>query len=165
MDDLFLKGSSALIEDFEKNLAAEFDMKDLGLMHYFLGLKVWQKDRDIFFDQGRYAIDLLKRFKMQDCRPISMPMITNWKKMDASDDKDVHTTLYRQLIYSLIYLVNTRRDICFVVNTLSQFMVESKRVHWTTARHILRYLRDTIEHGLKYTQWGDVKLCGFTNVD
>jgi len=89
---------------------------------------------------------------MQDCRPIATPMITNWKKIDASGDKEVDPTLYRQLIGSLMYLVNTRPDICFVVNTLRQFMVESKRVHWAATRHILRYVRGTIGYGLKYSR-------------
>ena len=52
MDDLFLTGSSGLIEDCKRNLAIEFDMKDLGLMPYFLGLEVWQKDGEIFLGQG-----------------------------------------------------------------------------------------------------------------
>eukprot|EP00253_Pinus_taeda_P007158 PITA_07158 len=72
-------------------------------------------------------------------------MITNWKKTNASDDKDVDPTLYRQPIGSLMYLVNTRPDICFAVNTLSQFMVKSRRVHWATARHILRYIRGIVK--------------------
>eukprot|EP00253_Pinus_taeda_P031627 PITA_31627 len=75
---------------------------------------------------------------MGDCRPMATPMITNWKKIDASEDKHVDPTLYRQLIGSLMYLVNTRPDICYVVNTLSQFMVEPKRAHWAAAKHVLR---------------------------
>eukprot|EP00253_Pinus_taeda_P016991 PITA_16991 len=75
---------------------------------------------------------------MEDCRPMATPMITNWKKIDASEDKDVDPTLYRQLIRSLMYLANTRPDICYNVNTLSQFMVEPKRAHWAAAKHILR---------------------------
>eukprot|EP00253_Pinus_taeda_P035297 PITA_35297 len=75
---------------------------------------------------------------MQDCRPMATPMITNWKKIDASGDKEVDLTLYKQFIGLLMYLVNTRPNICFVVNTLSQFMVETKRVHWAATTHILR---------------------------
>ena len=126
-------------------------MKDMGLMHYFLGLEVWQKNGEIFLGQGRYATEILKRFRMQDFRPMAMPMITNWKKIDASRDREVDPTLYKQLIGSLVYLVNTRPNICFVVNTLSQFMVEPERVHRAAARQILRYVPGTIRYGLKYT--------------
>ena len=64
VDDLFLTGSSRLIRDCKKNLATEFDMKDLGQMHYFLGLEVWQQKGEIFLGQGRYATEILK--KIQD---------------------------------------------------------------------------------------------------
>eukprot|EP00253_Pinus_taeda_P035834 PITA_35834 len=84
------------------------DMKDLGQMHYFLGLEVWQRKGEIFLGQGRYATEIMKRSRMEDYRPMATPMITNWKKIDASEDKDVDPALYRQLIGSLMYLVNTR---------------------------------------------------------
>lgn len=64
-----------------------------------------------------------------------------------------------------MYLVNTRPDICFTVNTLSQFMVEPKRVHWAAARHILRYVCGTVGFGLKYTREDDIRLCRFTDAD
>ena len=98
-------------------------------MQHFLGLEVWQEEGHIFLGQGKYTVDIFSRFHMGDCRPMSMPMITNWKKLHASDSELVDPTLYRQLIGSLMYLVNTRPDICFAVNTLSQFMVEPGRVH------------------------------------
>eukprot|EP00253_Pinus_taeda_P026937 PITA_26937 len=119
VNDLLLIGSSRLIKDCKKNLETEFDMKDLGQMHYFLGLEVWQQKGEILLGQGRYATKILKRFKMQDCRPMATPMITNCKKIDALEDKDVDPTLYRQLIGSLMYLINTRLDIYYAVNTLS----------------------------------------------
>lgn len=64
VDDLFVTGSSRLIEDCKKNLATKFDMKDFGQMHYFLGLDVWQQKGEIFLGQGRYATEILKRFRM-----------------------------------------------------------------------------------------------------
>ena len=76
VDDLFLTGSSRLIGDCKKNLVVEFDLKDLGQMHYFLGLEVWQQKGEIFLGQGRYATEILKRFRMEDCRPMATPMIT-----------------------------------------------------------------------------------------
>jgi hypothetical protein len=87
---------------------------------------------------------------MEDCRPMTTPMITNWKKLHASESQLVDSTLYRQLIGSLMYLVNTRLDICFVVNTLSQFMVDPRRVHWVAEKHVLRYLCGTMDYGLDY---------------
>eukprot|EP00253_Pinus_taeda_P032096 PITA_32096 len=74
---------------------------------------------------------------MEDCRPMATPMITNWKKIDASEDKDVNPTLYRQLIGSLMYLVNTKPNICYSVIILNQFMVELKRAHWAKTKHVL----------------------------
>jgi hypothetical protein len=66
---------------------------------------------------------------MTDCRPMSTSLVTNWRKIDASDSKSVGPTMYRQLIGSLMYLVNTQPDINFAVNSLSQFMVGPRRVH------------------------------------
>ena len=102
---------------------------------------------------------------MEDCRSMATPMITNWKNIDASEDKDVDPTLYRQLIGSLMYLVNTRPDICYVVNTLSQFMVEPKRAHWAAAKHVLRYIQGTVDYGLLYTRSKDIILSGFIDAD
>ena len=111
-------------------------------MHYFLGLEVWQQKGEIFLGQGRYATKILNRFRMEDCRPMATPMITNRKNIDMSEDKEVDPTLYKQLIgsRSLIYVVNTRPNICYAVNTLNQFMVEPKRVHWAAVKHVLRYI-------------------------
>eukprot|EP00253_Pinus_taeda_P019688 PITA_19688 len=136
-----------------------------GVDALFFGLEFWQKNGEIFLEQGRYATKILKIFRMQDCRPMVTPMITNWKTIYASGDKEVDPTLYRQLIGSLMYLVNTRPCICFTVNTLSQFMVESKIVHWVISRHILIYVHGTVGLELKYTQEDDVRLSRFTDAD
>ena len=165
VDDLLLTGSVRLIVDCKRNLAEEFEMKDLGLMHYFLGMEVWQTNGEIFLGQGKYCIEILKRFGMEDCKAMSTPMITNWKKVDTTKEKDVDSTLYRQLIGSLMYLVNTRPDIAFAVNSLSQFMVEPKRMHWIAAKHILRYLHGTVEYGIRYVRGEGIKLIGYTDAD
>eukprot|EP00253_Pinus_taeda_P015499 PITA_15499 len=81
---------------------------------------------------------------------MSTLMITNWKKLHALDSELVDPTLHRQLIGSLMYLVNIRLDICFAVNTMSQFMCEPRKVHWVAAKHIFRYLQGTVDYGLDY---------------
>ena len=164
VDDLFITGGEHLIDACKKDLASEFEMTYLGLMHYYLGMEVWQEDGHVFLGQGKYVADVLKRFQMIDCRPMSTPMITNWAKLHASEGELVDPTLYRQLIGSLMYLVNTRPDMSFAVNTLNQFMVEPKRVHWTVAKHILRYLAGTIDYGLDYMISGGVGLVDYTDL-
>ena len=73
--------------------------------------------------------------------------------------------MYRQLIRSLMYLVNTRTDISFAINSLSQFMVDTRRVHWTIAKHVLRYIRGTMEYGLVYEHSRSIQLASFTDAD
>ena len=62
----------------------------------------------------------------------------------------VDATMYHQMIGSLMYLTNMRPDICFAVNTLSQFLTDPRHLHLIDAKHILRYLRGIIDYGLKY---------------
>ena len=63
-----------------------------------------------------------------------------------------------------MFLVNSRLDICFEVNTLSQHMVEPLHINWIGVKNLLRYLRGTITYGLRYTA-GNVRLFGYINVD
>jgi hypothetical protein len=119
LDDLFLTGVEDLIAGCEAYLATNIKMKDIGLMHYLFGLEVWNVSGEIFLSQGKYVVDILRRFKMEDCRVMNTPMVTNMKKVFTSDSKLVDTKIYWKLIGSLMYLVKTKPYICFVVNTLS----------------------------------------------
>ena len=123
VDDLILTGDDQLIVSCKENLAREFEMKDMGLMHYFLGMEVWQKDGELFVSQGKYANEILRRFHMEKCKPVQTPLADNWRKEDAASGEVVAATVYLQLVGSLMYLVNTRPDLCFAVNQLSQAMV------------------------------------------
>jgi hypothetical protein len=109
IDDLFLTDSESLIVECKHALTSEFDMKDLGMMHYFLGLEVWQRTDDIFPSQGKYTVEILKKFRMMDCKSMPTPIVMNLKKMNeaSTDSGKIDPHLYRQLIRSLMYLVNT----------------------------------------------------------
>ena len=100
----------------KKKLAAKFEMKYLGLMHDFLGLEVWQSPEGIFHNQGKYAIEILKWFDMLECKSMATPMDTHLNLLEDASSELVDVTLYRQIIGSLMYLTNTRPNICFVVN-------------------------------------------------
>jgi hypothetical protein len=92
-------------------------MKDLGMMHYFLGLEVWQRTDEIFLSQRKFTVEILKKFGMTDCKSMPTLMVMDLKKMnDASTDSgEIDPHLYRHLIGSLMYMVNTRPDICYAI--------------------------------------------------
>ena len=125
VDDLFITGREITIVACKKDLVAEYEMTDA----LFLGIGGLAGSWTYFLGQGKYVVDILRRFRMEDCRSMLTPMITNWKKLHASEGELVDPTLYCQLIGSLMYLINSRLDLCFAVNTLSQYMVELRRVH------------------------------------
>jgi hypothetical protein len=89
---------------------------------------------------------------MLDCKSMATLMVSNLKKLcEPSSNSDlIDPTMYRQLIGSLMYLVNTRPDICYAVSALSQFMIQSRQLHWVAAKHVLRYLRGTVGYGVRY---------------
>jgi hypothetical protein len=124
VDDLFLIGEEKLITECKKKLSLEFEMKDLGLMHDFLGLEVWQSPERIFLNQGKYAVKILKRFDMLEWNSMNTPMETKLKLLVDTFSELIDATLYRQIIGSLMYLTNTRPYICFSMNTLNQFPIE-----------------------------------------
>jgi hypothetical protein len=165
VDDLFLTGEEKLIAECKKRLAAEFEMKDLGLIHYFLGLEVWQSPERIFLNQGKYRVEILKRFDMLECKSMNAPMEMKLKLLVDTLSDLIDATLYRQIIGSLMYPTNTRPDICFAVNTLSQFLVEPRRVHLVAAKHVMRYLKGTMDYGLSYDGDHNFTLSGYTDVD
>lgn len=77
----------------------------------------------------------------------------------------VDPMMYIQLIGSLLYLVHTRPDICYVVSTLSQFMLEPRHMHWVAEKHVLRYICGTVGYGLRYTSIGGVRLFSYIDSD
>jgi hypothetical protein len=93
------------------------------------------------------------------------PMVINLKKMNeaSSESGKIDPHLYRQLIVSLMYLVNTRLDICYTVSVLSQFMSQSRQTHWIATKHVLRYLRGTVGYGLRYASRVDMRLQGYVD--
>eukprot|EP00253_Pinus_taeda_P007415 PITA_07415 len=85
----------------KEDLAREFEMKDMGLVHYFLSMEVWQKDGELFVSQGKYAKEILRRFHMEKCKPMQTPLVGNWRKEDATSGEVVEATMYRKLVGSL----------------------------------------------------------------
>ena len=102
---------------------------------------------------------------MLDCKEINTPTVTNLKLLNDDSSERVDATLYRHIIISLMYLKNIIPDICFFVNTLSQYMVEPRHVHLVATRHVMRYLKGTLDSGLKYAVDGEFRLCGYIDLN
>jgi hypothetical protein len=75
---------------------------------------------------------------MMEYKSMATPMMINMKLLIDSSSYLVDPMMYKKCIRSLMYLVNTRPNICFVVNALIQYMVESRHVHWMIGKHMLR---------------------------
>ena len=103
---------------------------------------------------------------MEDYKSVTTLMELNFKKLCGSVvGLELGNPIeYRHLIGALRFLVNSRPNICFAVNTMSQYMVEPHHIHWIGAKNPLRYLWGTINHGLRYTN-GNMRLHGYTDVD
>jgi len=84
---------------------------------------------------------------MHGCKPVDTPLPGGWRKEDATSGEEVDATVYRHLVGSLMYLVNTRPDIFYAVNQLSQAMVKPTKLFWKAGKHVLRYLRGTSGYG------------------
>jgi hypothetical protein len=96
VDDLFLTGSERLIVEYKRALTSEFKMKDLGMMHY-LGLEVWQSTDEIFLSQGKYTVEILKKFGMTNFKSMPTLMVMDLNKMNnaSTDSGKIDPHLYR----------------------------------------------------------------------
>ena len=129
-------------------------MKDLDMMHYFLGIEVWKNADGISLGQGKDAVEILKRFRVMDCKAITTPMPSNLKLLSDASSEMIDATMYRQMIGSLMYL-----------NTLSQFLKDPRHVHLMVSKHKMRYLKGTVEYGIKYDMNQKINLEGYVDSD
>lgn len=166
VDDIVYTGSSDfLINEFKNSMMSEFDMSDLGLLHFFLGLHVVQTDDGIFVSQEKYAMDLLKKYNMQNCKAFSTPMNASEKLSLIDGTAKANDTLFRGLVGGLLYLTHTHPDILFAVSLVSRFMHSPSMHHLGAAKHILRYVRATTSYGIWYRPSTSFNLFGFTDSD
>ena len=139
----------------KKALAQTFEIKDLGLLKYFLGMEVARSKKGISITQQKYIIDLLKETCMTGSKPITTPIDPN-VKLNAHDGELVDKERYQRLIGRLIYLSHTRPDIAFAVSRVSQFMDAPRNPHMQAVFRILRYLKTTPRKGLFFKR-GDIR--------
>jgi len=165
VDDILLMGNNAiLLQRLIQLLSSEFKLRDLGDVHYFLGIEVQCTGLGLMLCQHKYTLDILTRADMLSCKPVDTPISVS-KATIMPDPLFSDATRFRQLVGALQYLTFTRPDICFAVNRVCQFMHAPTESHWAAVKRILRYLRGTASHGLHITRSSSFALHGFTDAD
>jgi hypothetical protein len=159
VDDLIFTGDLS-VDDIKNAMKTEFEMTDLGLMKYFLGIEVDQSDGGIFICQTNYANELLKRFRILNCKLAATPMTTGIKLNKYDEGSYVDPTLYKRLVGSLMYLTTTRPDIMFAVSLISRFLETPKSTHWQAGKRI-----ETTNFGIRYTSSLNFELIRYTDSD
>ncbi|WVZ97683.1 hypothetical protein U9M48_043197 [Paspalum notatum var. saurae] len=164
-DIIFGCTNEKLSHEFGDMMPSGFEMSMIGELNFFRGFQIKQVKGGIFIHQEKYCRDLLKKFKMRDCKPISTPVSTN-DHLDADmDEKPVDQSTYRSMIGSLLYLTASRPDIMFSVCLCARFQAAPKKSHLTAVKRILQYLKHTPSIGLWYPEGAKLELLGYSDSD
>jgi hypothetical protein len=159
------KSDSSFVQSLIQQLGDQFSLKDMGPLNYFLGVEVVSTFIGLFLSQHKYVRDLLSKTSMVGAKDVSTPLSTGISLKLDDGTASVDSTEFRRVLGSLQYLSLTRPDIFFAVNMLSQFMHKPTTTHWTVVKNLLRYLKQTIFHGIhiqKTTTW---HLTTYSNAD
>ncbi|CAN6563085.1 unnamed protein product [Malus baccata var. baccata] len=166
VDDMIITGDDCdEISRLQRNLAAEFEMKNLGDLKYFLGVEVARSLKGIFLSQRKYVLDLLKETGMLGCKPVDTPIVEKNHLCLDPNQKSIDKGRYQRLVGRLIYLAHTRPDIAYAVSVVSQFMHSPNVDHMAAVMRILAYLKSAPGKGVLYRKHGHLRIERFTDAD
>ena len=151
VDDLVIASDSMkLMEEFKTSMKSQFRMKDLGAITSFLGIDFKQSQGEIKINQSRFILKILQRFGMTDCKPRSTPCE---QRFESTGVQMSEGRQYREIVGSLIYIMTcTRPDLSWIVSKLSQTLSNPKEGDLVAAKHVLRYLKGSINYGICFTK-------------
>lgn len=164
-DIIFGRNDDRLSKEFATKMQSEFETFMLGELTYVLGLQISQQDKGIFIYQTKYIKEVLKKFHMEDCKPVLTPMVTGCKLSLEDSSKDVDQRLYRSMIGSLLYVIVSQPDVMQAVGQVARFQATPKESHIISVKIILRYLKGTVEYGLWYPKGNGLVIQAYTNAD
>ena len=166
IDDIVLTASStALLQHIITQLTGEFAMKDLGDLHYFLGIRVTRSTAGFFLSQQQYAEEILERAGMDNCKPAPTPVDTKGKLPSADGDKVADPSAYRSIAGALQYLTITRPEMAYAVQQVCLHMHDPRECHQSLIKRALRYVRGSTNHGLWLTASSSLTLRAYTDAD
>ena len=129
VDDLLFTGNDVkMMQNFKQDMMQAYEMSDLGLLNYFLGIEVSQVKEGIFISQKKYTKIILRKFKMMDCRYVAIPLAANEKFRKDDGEKKVNSSLYRRAWL----------EVCYIL---------LQQGYFRAAKCVLRYLQGTIDYG------------------
>jgi histone deacetylase 1/2 len=166
VDDIVLTASStALFQRIINDLSGAFAMKDLGPLHYFLGIQVHRTPAGFFLHQEQYDEEILDRAGMRNCKPASTPVDTKAKVSAAAGIPVQDKTFYRSIAGALQYLTLTRPEMAYAVQQVCLHMHDPHDEHWNIIKRILRYVRGTLRHGVLLRASPSTTLTTYTDAD
>ncbi|XP_019265009.1 PREDICTED: uncharacterized protein LOC109242629 [Nicotiana attenuata] len=166
VDDVIITGTdSEEIASLKAFLDQKFRIKDLGRLHYFLGLEVLYKPDGILISQRKFALNLLKEYQCFDYSNVSSPLDPIVKIKAQKGNLLPDPTYYRKLVGNLNFLTNTRLDIAYSVQLLSQFMQAPRDTHLTASFHLLRYLKKDPSLGVFFYNSPDCSIKAYCDSD
>ena len=124
-------------------------------MRFFLGIVVLQRSYGIYIFQRKYALEVIKRFRMENSNSVHNPIVPGCKLFKDENRVCVDETLFKQMVGCLMYLTATRPDLMFAVSLISRYMAKPTQLHLTPAKRILRYLKGTTGLGILYKKGGN----------
>ena len=165
-DDIFITGSCiADICSIKSSMHNVFSMTNLGLLKQFIRLEIEKYDAGNQFNQSNYALDLLLKFKMAECKASKCPFILGVKLGDFGSSPLVDNSLYRNLVRILLYLTHFRRDLDYALGVVAKYINEPHEIHWKDAKRILHYVQETKHFGIHCAASSPLELVGFTDSD
>jgi histone deacetylase 1/2 len=168
VDEIIVTSSSDhAIAVLLKDLNVDFAIKDLGSLHYFLGIQVKKVPDGLILTQEKYASDLLQKVVMLSCKGAPTPLSSSesLSLMDGEPLGVEDSTRYRSIVGALQYLTLTRPDLSFSVNKVCQYLHAPTTSHWTAIKRILQYVKDTINVGTTFQQSSSTRLSAFSDAD
>uniref|UniRef100_A0A1X7SEB0 Reverse transcriptase Ty1/copia-type domain-containing protein n=1 Tax=Amphimedon queenslandica TaxID=400682 RepID=A0A1X7SEB0_AMPQE len=158
-----------MMTEIKRSLEARFKMKDLGRLHHCLGITVEYDNSGscLWLHQKPYILSMLEKFGLSQAKTVSTPANFS-SKLRKNDDqaKSIDPTLYQSMVGSLLYAaMATRPDIAQAVGAVSKFCSNPSETHLTAVKRIFRYLKDTVNLGLKFQKTEGNVLVGYSDAD
>ncbi|XP_014522849.1 uncharacterized protein LOC106779282 [Vigna radiata var. radiata] len=166
VDDIILAGNSIKeIEHIKVLFHNAFRIKNLRKLKYFLGFEVAISKKGIHLCQRKYALDILEETGMVGSKPCTTPFLSDTSSVYKTENYLTNPNSYRRLIGKLLYLTNTRPDLCFFVNLLSQFVHSPTDYHYRALQHMLRYIKSSPSQGLFFVADSYIQIKAFSDSD